>query len=1573
MINKVVKHIINQLHTANSALHTAYCILHTTNRTLHTATCLLILAFTITSATAQNFPVQVIPQAIPPAPIHFSDYADASTVSSPLRVQIILNDLEIANREVRLKAHFQGNGITFQSNDIVVGADPLFLEGGVPLILTNVELAPYFQFQNITGISPNVYGQTIPEGAYQFCFEVYDVLSGNRLSNKSCATTVVFQNEPPFLVMPRDKTNIEEINPQSIVFQWTPRSINVTNVEYELSLVEIWDTQIDPQAAFLSSPPVFQTTTTATTYVYGPVDPLLLSGKNYAWRVQARAKQGIEEIGLFKNEGYSEIFSFSYAGSCDLPLSLNHEVKGSTNANIFWDDFTTDIPEYTVRYRKKGNDNEWFLSKTTTNQLTLWDLKAGTTYEYQIQKKCTVTGSDWSLAKEFTTPLEFEEESVIDCGITPDINLTNTEPLANISTGTSFKAGDFPVKITEVSGSNGRFTGKGYVSLPYLKNIKVAVEFTNILINTDQEMAEGTVNTVYDPTWKNMLSVDSVLDVAEDITDEFTGGDENVTYSTSFEILSTENIKKENGKIVVTGPNVETTTFDYDEGDSYEISDANGNTFNIDKEGNITTGEKGAEGGASTAESTDGISEGSGTAADPSVSSISATGITVHFEASKNTKYGLDKVDEDSAYEKANYPKATTTDGSIYYPIHKAVVEGKTDEFLAIVENNNPEIDLDSLQFKTVKGTQIKSARNGDTFTITVTGSNSYHSDEAVVTYKGKDGKYKIIASFFIHHIKQHGVIDVVLVAVNGSSQIPDLEKQLNEIYGKAGATFKVTTKALTLDQNDWDDNGNKILDYDGSGLMSDYPQELKNIQQKYKDDNKDWNRSAYHLFLLPSDIPLGKALSGFMPKTRQWGYVFGAHTADALEDKSSQSLVAAHELGHGVFALPHPFQNDENKSGSGTDWLMDYGGGDQLSYTNWAAMSDESLQLFLFQDEEDSEIAGKIWFTPDWKPFSLDVETSSEIIAIALGEEYQGAIPGFRTKNDIRYQAQIKDGEFNGYFDSNEEEFKIDSETPEDDSLVNFFVYGGCYDNKRLTYTYSKNLKTYTDYQNKGTLIDTYNYPCTNKCYYGQQFYDEYITTIRDDSEKESLNALVKLICENGKDYYNALVSQIEKLNKEEKNSLIWKNYKYIYESLSDSFWTQEDAWQKYASTLIKIKEIFQENTDLQNVNTADLFFILGYSSHDLLATLSVKEKVEILQYLLTNEFFINEGNWLNIFKPTANKEGLIIKLINSISEDQGKEFFDEIQNYTVGGKSVFSELFSRINNVGGSEQFTALNLIMFAKLIESEGGLDNYINKYKDLEVKFKWYQEDTFKYFIESDLRYRSEMLDNGQVTFVGDFKINYYGDNVITYFDCTTDNCNNIWETIDESGHGFYDFKNFVSFQSLDPYDVILIEFTSEIPELNIPKGTFLPVPAFLFHTIVLNHNWEIIKENISDFTMIASTLFAGGALLKGVKGIERGLAVYTFYTNIGEYILKDNLIKWLESTDDGRFVLKTYRLGNTLLSVGTIVNSLGKPVELESIIDSMSVALDLQSRFGQSFVSKFPTQYKQLIEELNKLR
>jgi len=222
---------------------------------------------------------------------------------------------------------------------------------------------------------------------------------------------------------------------------------------------------------------------------------------------------------VFTNQGYSEIFSFSYAGSCLVPPVLAHEVKGSTNANIFWEDFSTDIPEYTIRYREKGKANEWFFSKTTANQLTLWDLKRGTTYEYQLQKKCTVAGSEWSPTKKFTTFIANNEASVYECGIAPSLHLTNRDPLVTLKSDDVFLAGDFPITVMEADGSEGRFTGKGYVTIPYLNSIKVAVVFTNVLVNTDKQLVEGTVVTKYDPDMKNILDVPEAITVVSDAYD----------------------------------------------------------------------------------------------------------------------------------------------------------------------------------------------------------------------------------------------------------------------------------------------------------------------------------------------------------------------------------------------------------------------------------------------------------------------------------------------------------------------------------------------------------------------------------------------------------------------------------------------------------------------------------------------------------------------------------------------------------------------------------------------------------------------------------------------------------------------------------------------------------------------------------------------------------------------------------------------------------------------------------------------------------------------------------------------
>lgn len=1014
----------------------------------------LIALFALQGIRSQTFPVTLLPQTIPPAPIYFSSYADASSTNSPLRLQIILNDLSVANREIKLKAYFEGNGIAFQSKDVVIGAPSLFIEGGIPLTLTNVELAPYFTFENITGISPTAYGQVIPEGSYQFCFEVFDSLTGARISQKTCATTYIFQNEPPLLVTPYNRDDITEQNPLNLMFQWTPRHINVNNVQYELSIVEIWDQTINPQAAFLASPPFFQTTTTNTSYLYGPSDPLFLPNKRYAWRVQAKALNGAEEIGLFKNNGFSEVYWFNYVTPCDTPNNARHEVKGAQQVNILWDDFTTDVPEFIVRYREKGNNNEWFFSRTSGNWITLWDLRPGTTYEYQVNKKCLISESEYSILQTFTTLEENDETSLINCGISPDMNIENMEPLEQLLPGNMFKAGDFPVKVIEANGSNGRFSGKGYVSFPYFKNIKVAVNFTNIFVNNESQLAEGTVITVYDPSWGNILDVDEVIDVVEDIADVVTGGDNTEIPQLDYDI-DTNDISITDGQIIITKPDGTQDTFDYDEGDTYTITDASGDEWTVDDKGNITQTGQGDPSPPLTSNNADGIRSGThdGTVDDPYVDAITNDVVKVTFRTDSDTRFALDQVNND--YETSKYPKINASADQSYYPAHKAAVQGEDDVFYADIEISDAKINIDSLIIKTVENKAIKHERiaGTNTYKITVSGANPYRTEECVVTYLDPtDNKYKIAASFFVHHIKKHTEVPVQVVTVNGGNAITNFEAELNDIFGRAGGKFKVKPDVIdiTIAQNSWDENNNNIIDYDGSGLLSDYPTELKNIYQEFKKQYPDYDSRQYFIFVLGKDLNVSKPLSGFMPKTRQWGFIFESHLGEGLEKKDSALKVAAHELGHGVYTLAHPFGENPDNSGQANTWLMDYGNGTELGYPNWATMSDPSLKLYLFQDDSGGEFAGSYALAPNFK--FVFIRESSTLYVNPAKKKITGTLPGFivKGKNDESDTYYNWDFTQNKYVDKDNPE-KSYPVTPKNtisyDSKINLFynLDAGC------------------------------------------------------------------------------------------------------------------------------------------------------------------------------------------------------------------------------------------------------------------------------------------------------------------------------------------------------------------------------------------------------------------------------------------------------------------------------------------------------------------------------------------------
>ena len=129
-------------------------------------------------------------------------------------------------------------------------------------------------------------------------------------------------------------------------------------------------------------------------------------------------------------------------------------------------------------YREKGKT--WKSQKVSMPYAKVTGLKRGRTYIYKVGVACgletahssSVFGEEsymYSTEQEFTTTEQIDEKSQVQCGVKPEIRIKNTEPLQdNLYPNTTFTAGDFPVTVLNATGSNGVYSGEGYVKVPYL-------------------------------------------------------------------------------------------------------------------------------------------------------------------------------------------------------------------------------------------------------------------------------------------------------------------------------------------------------------------------------------------------------------------------------------------------------------------------------------------------------------------------------------------------------------------------------------------------------------------------------------------------------------------------------------------------------------------------------------------------------------------------------------------------------------------------------------------------------------------------------------------------------------------------------------------------------------------------------------------------------------------------------------------------------------------------------------------------------------------------------------------------
>jgi hypothetical protein len=171
---------------------------------------------------SQTFPVQANVQLAPPYTPYLGDYVMAG--SEKLLVQLLLKDMSVPNYRVKLRLKIEGVGITIATPESFSGP-PISLQGGVPLMLTSFELAPYFNLRNLqfAGITKNEFQRTarLPEGLYKFTIEVFDFNRSKQIATPSSAMAWIVLNDPPLMNLPFNRHKVTTLMPQFVAFQWT--------------------------------------------------------------------------------------------------------------------------------------------------------------------------------------------------------------------------------------------------------------------------------------------------------------------------------------------------------------------------------------------------------------------------------------------------------------------------------------------------------------------------------------------------------------------------------------------------------------------------------------------------------------------------------------------------------------------------------------------------------------------------------------------------------------------------------------------------------------------------------------------------------------------------------------------------------------------------------------------------------------------------------------------------------------------------------------------------------------------------------------------------------------------------------------------------------------------------------------------------------------------------------------------------------------------------------------------------------------------------------------------------------
>ncbi len=217
------------------------------------------------------------------------------------------------------------NGVEIRTDPNYKMPFPLTLSPGMTYKLDKNNIQDVFSENNLVfnGITSQELeiSKSLPEGNYQFCFEVYDyntdVLLSDNQSGCSNYFSIIYK-DPPIITYPSCGSEISVTQPQSILISWTPSVGATPNVRYRLIMVEMHSDDRNPTDALMSADPadyfIEEDDLTVPQLYIGPAYPDLNIGNSYAFIVQAYDPDNQIQ---FNNNGTSEVCWFTYKSPLD--------------------------------------------------------------------------------------------------------------------------------------------------------------------------------------------------------------------------------------------------------------------------------------------------------------------------------------------------------------------------------------------------------------------------------------------------------------------------------------------------------------------------------------------------------------------------------------------------------------------------------------------------------------------------------------------------------------------------------------------------------------------------------------------------------------------------------------------------------------------------------------------------------------------------------------------------------------------------------------------------------------------------------------------------------------------------------------------------------------------------------------------------------------------------------------------------------------------------------------------------------------------------------------------------------